>query len=86
MLGKDQSLDWILSEVTTLLHSYEVKTQPSLNPPPAVQPPAPKKAPEEKPTVLTPSEEPSSSIPLSIIVVLIVAATGLLWLLLKNRK
>lgn len=34
----------------------------------------------------TPSEEPASSTPWSIIVVLIVAATGLLWLLLKKRK
>jgi hypothetical protein len=32
------------------------------------------------------SEEPTSSTPWSIIVVLIVAATGLLWLLLKGRK
>jgi hypothetical protein len=34
----------------------------------------------------TPSEEPTSSTPWSIIVVLIVAATGLLWLLVKKRK
>jgi hypothetical protein len=32
------------------------------------------------------SEEPTSTTPWSIIVVLIVAATGLLWLLLKKRK
>jgi hypothetical protein len=51
-----------------------------------VEPPAPKKAPEAKPTTPTPSEEPTSSTPWSIIVVLIVAATGLLWLLVKNRK
>jgi hypothetical protein len=39
-------------------------------------------------TELTPlsTEEPPSSTPWSIIVVLIVAATGLLWLLVKNRK
>lgn len=53
-------------------------------PPPMVQPPAPKKALEAKPA--TPSEEPTSSTPWSIIVVLIVAATGLLWLLVKKRK
>ena len=33
-----------------------------------------------------PSEEPASSPPWSIIAVLIVTATGLLWLLLKKRK
>jgi hypothetical protein len=52
----------------------------------AVQPTAPKKTPEVKPTTSTQSEESPSSTPLSIIVVLIVAATGLLWLLLKKRK
>jgi hypothetical protein len=40
---------------------------------------------EENPTVPTPSEGATSSIPWSIIVVLIVAACGLLWLLLKRR-
>lgn len=48
--------------------------------------PAPKKAPEAKPTISTPSEEPTSSTPWSIIVVLIVAGCGLLWLLLKRRS
>lgn len=38
-----------------------------------------------KPTVPTPSEQPTSSTPWSIIVVMIVAACGLLWLLLKRR-
>lgn len=50
------------------------------------QPPAPKKAPTTAPAPTTPGEEPTSSTPWSIIVVLIVAATGLLWLLLKKRK
>ncbi len=49
------------------------------------QPPAAKQAPEAKPAP-TPSEEPTSSTPWSIIVVLIMAATGLLWLLLNGRK
>jgi hypothetical protein len=40
----------------------------------------------EKPTTPAPSEEPTSSTPWSIIVVLILAATGLLWLLVKKRK
>lgn len=45
----------------------------------------PKKAPEAKLLALTPSEELPLSTPRSIIVVLIVAAGGLLWLLLKRR-
>jgi hypothetical protein len=49
-------------------------------------PPTLKKAPETKPSLTTPSEDPASSTPWSIIVVLIVAAIGLLWLLLKKRK
>jgi hypothetical protein len=40
----------------------------------------------ESNAAMTPSEEPSSSTPWSVIVILIVAATGLLRLLLKNRK
>jgi len=43
------------------------------------------KATEEKPAS-PPSDEPASSTPWSIIVVLIAAAIGLLWLLVKNRK
>jgi hypothetical protein len=52
---------------------------------PSIQYPAPKKATEAKPAP-APSEGPTSSTPWSVIVVLIVAATGLLWLLLKGRK
>lgn len=48
--------------------------------------PIPKKAPEAKSPAPTPSEEPTSSAPWSTIVGLIVAAIGLLWLLLKSRK
>lgn len=44
-----------------------------------------KKSPEEKPAS-PPSEKPASSTPLNIIVVLIVAAIGLLWLVLKKGK
>lgn len=54
--------------------------------PSLVQPTAPKKAPSTATASATPSEERTSSTPWSIIVVLIVAATGLLWLLVKNRK
>lgn len=46
----------------------------------------PLEAPEAKPTPTTASEEPASSTPWSIIVVLSVAATCLLWLLVKKRK
>ena len=51
--------------------------------PTSAQPPAPKKA--TSPTS-SPSKETPSSTPWSIIVVLIVAATGLLWLLVNKRK
>jgi hypothetical protein len=61
------------------------ETTPAPKPPPVVQPPAPKKTPETRPALM-PSEAPASSPPWSIIAVLIVAAIGLLWLLLKNRK
>jgi hypothetical protein len=53
---------------------------------PLVQAPSPKKAPEVKPTSTKPNDEPTSSTPWSIIVLLIVAATCLLWLLLKRRS
>lgn len=47
---------------------------------------ASKKTPEAKPTPTTPSNEPTSSAPWSIIAMLIVAAIGLLWLLVKKRN
>jgi hypothetical protein len=51
-----------------------------------LQPPAPKVS-EAKPTpTSSQSEKPGSSTPWSIIVVLILAASGLLWLLVKMRK
>ncbi len=50
------------------------------------QPPEQNNAPKAKSTTSTPSEEPASSTPWSIIVVLIVAAMGLLWLLVKKRN
>lgn len=49
------------------------------------QQPRPKKAPEAKPAT-TSNEEPASSTPWSIIAVLVVVATGSLWLLFKARK
>ena len=53
---------------------------------PVSQLPAPKKTPEAKPTSITPIEEPTSSTPWSIIVVMIAAATGLLWFVFKRRS
>jgi hypothetical protein len=68
--------------------SSDTNTTTSQPPPAAtpavIQPPAPKQ-PKLKPTA-TPSEEPTSSSPWSIIIVLIVAALGLLWLLFKRRS
>jgi hypothetical protein len=55
-----------------------------VTPLPMMEPSAPKNALEAKPA--TPSEEPTLSTPWSVIVILIVVATGLLWLLIKNRK
>ena len=48
--------------------------------------PSTPKSPEAKPTTTTPSEEPTSSSPWSVLAVVIVAATSLLWLLLKKGK
>lgn len=59
------------------------QTTPTPKPSPVVQPPTPKKAPDATPA--TTSEEPASTSWL-VWVVVIVAATGLLWLLVKNRK
>jgi hypothetical protein len=61
-------------------------TTPDPVPKPRMTQPSPqKKASESKPAP-APSEVPTSSTPWSIIVVLIVAAIGLLWLLVKKRK
>ena len=65
-------------------HSSTNQSPPKASTPPIVQTPAQKKAPEAKPTSTT-TAEPSST-PWSVVVVLVVAATGLLWLLVKNRK
>jgi hypothetical protein len=62
-----------------------VPPEPKLNQVPTPEA-APQKALESKPTATQTSEELTSSTPWSIIVVLIVAAIGLLWLLLKGRK
>jgi hypothetical protein len=65
-----------------------ITATPTLAPPsPRPQPPTQQvKTPESKPQYAPPSGEPASSTPWSIIVVLIIAATGLLWLLAKKRK
>lgn len=53
--------------------------------PPSVRSAPMPKLPESMPP-LAKSEEPASSVQWSVMAVLIVAATGLLWLLVKNRK
>ncbi len=60
------------------------ETSQKVNSPQFAQPPL-KIAPEAKPTASTPSQEPASSTPWSVIAVLIFAAIGLLWLLLKRQ-
>ena len=74
----------MLATLSEVPPATQVSLTPKLSP--SMQPPAPKKAPEVKPTVLTPDEEQAPSTPWSIIVVLIVAVLGLLWLLLKRRS
>lgn len=87
--AKQEHIDWCSAQgltpaqVVALVPSDAV-TDPSHSP--KVQPPAPKKTPSTTPTTTTPSEEPTSSTPRTIIVVLIVAALGLLWLVLKRRS
>ncbi len=91
-MGADQGEFWDktlkATGLATSLPTIDPSTQSQTTstPSPVVQTPAPKMAPEAKPIPTTPSEEPASSMPWSIIVVLIVAATGLLWLLVKKRK
>lgn len=65
--------------------STQINPDEIRKPPPVAQLSATKKAPEAEPAP-TPSEEPAPSTRWSIIVVLIVAASGLLWMLLKSRK
>jgi hypothetical protein len=77
LLGAAQG-DVPLAPSATLPTSQKVQT------PKAKSSSAPK-TPEARPAT-TSTEEPASSTPWSFIVVLIVAATGLLWLLVKNRK
>ena len=64
--------------------------EPSKAPQPSqselVEPQSSKASPLPKPEPTTSSEEPKSSTPWSVVAVLIVAAIGLLWLLLKKRK
>ncbi len=81
------ALGAVADDVTKTLNdsASSVEKPPLTNFVPSVLPPAPKKAPETKPAP-APREKPTSSTPWEIIVVLIVAATGLLWLLIKKRK
>lgn len=76
-----------LRHAATFQAAKETASNPKTRvaPQPVQQPILPKNAPSTSPTS-TPSEEPASSTPWSIILVLIVAALGLLWLLLKRRS
>ncbi len=73
------------SHLQSATQSAMNRSPPKTFTPSVIQEPAQNKASEAKPTPL-PTEEPASSTPWSIIVVLIVAVTGLLWLLLKGRS
>lgn len=77
-------LDGIDGEVVRKTESVLASKLPNSSLP-MVSPQSLEQAPDAKLTP-TPTEQPASSTPWSIIVVLIVAAIGLLWLLLKNRK
>jgi hypothetical protein len=101
-LAKLANDPWLADSITASIFPPESKAEPtssdqlkpanasndaaSLNPHPVVQSPSLKKVPEAKTNSTTPSEEPASSTPLSVIVVMIVAVTGLLWQLLKRRS
>lgn len=66
---------------------YPIQPPPPPHPTtPTAQASAPMKASEAKPTVPTPSEEQASSTPWALVAVIVVAAIGLLWLLLKRRS
>jgi hypothetical protein len=64
-------------------HQQSAARQPDTTSEPRTAPVATPKEPKARPS---PSEETTSSTPWSAVVVLIVAATGLLWLLLKRRS
>jgi|LakMenEpi03Aug12_release.lakeMendotaPanAssembly.Ray.scaffolds.fasta_scaffold201010_1 hypothetical protein len=71
---------------TAIKARQATKTSAQITPPVQQPTSATPKQIASRSTSSSPSEEPTSSTPWSIIVVLIVAATGLLWLLVKNRK
>lgn len=78
----------IALEVARSRYTSQLKRQQATtlaNPLPSLQDPA-QPILSTPPASSAPSEELASSIPWSIIVVVIAAATGLLWLLLKKRK
>lgn len=77
---RDHSIEDAAKLLEGQIDSLRLSAPPAANPassPPSGSKRAPKPA---------PSEDPTSSTPWSVIVVLIVAATGLLWLLVKKRK
>jgi hypothetical protein len=73
-----------LQEKAASANSASIQEAIPSHPTPPPTPGSKAKLPESAPP--TPTEEPTSSTPWSIIVVLIVAAIGLLWLLVKKRS
>lgn len=78
-----QKLDATFNQSTTNSNASQQSAAEQPKRPSLVQTPATKKEPEAN-SAPTQTEAPTSSTPLSIIVVLIVAAIGLLWLLFKR--
>ncbi|MFZ2280333.1 MAG: hypothetical protein WAW39_21220 [Prosthecobacter sp.] len=96
-LSFEELVKAIKSKLGESTATHQVKTasqgtraeKPAIAPnpqPPVVQPTESKKTFAPRPVTPPPSDEPASSTPWSMIVVLTVAALGLLWLLLKRRS
>jgi hypothetical protein len=92
-IGNDLSQLKLSIGNTLVIANADLKSPPMIEKKETDSPTAPLVAPKQLPPVQpeskptsTQSEEPASSTPWTIIVVFIVATTGLLWLLLKKRK
>lgn len=89
--ARDEHLKWSSlqgvqpSQPVTHVSSTSQKRSPSISTNGPITS-SPKQSPEPKPPTSKLSEEPSASTPWSIIVVLIAAALGLLWVWLTKRK
>lgn len=86
--AKQEHVDWCSAQGLTpaqALASESSAFPATITAPSVLQPPPTRKSSDSKPA-LTPSNEPISSTPWSLIVILMAAAIGLAWLLLKKRK